>query len=175
MNTAAGHPLWRHRIFEILRRELTELAIISAYLYVCFGVLLLFKTAQLYEHGIGFAPYGTAAIKALVLGKFILVGHDLHIDRRHTHKPLIYPLARNVLVFTVVLFVLSIIEEVALAALHGQPLTADLFKFTGGTWLEITASILLLILILTPYFGWRLTSDALGHGVLRRLFFGERP
>lgn len=83
-------------------------------------------------------------------------------------------LVHKVLVFSVLLVFLSIIEEVALAALRGRPLTADLFSFTGGTWLEITASSLLLILILIPYFGFRLISDALDAGALSRLFFGDR-
>lgn len=174
MSTTAGHTPWWHRISEILRRELTELTIISAYLYVCFGALVLFKTGVLRAHDIGFAAYGTAAIKALVLGKFILVGNDLHIGERFTYKPLIYSLLYKVLVFTVLLFVLSIIEVVALDALRGRPLTADLFSFTGGTWLEITASSLLLILILIPYFAFSLIGDALGPGVLSRLFFRDR-
>jgi hypothetical protein len=173
MSTTAGKAPWWHRISEILRRELTELTIVSAYLYVCFGAMVLFKTAVLREHGIDFAAYGTAAVKALVLGKFILVGNDLHIGERFNDKPLIYPLVHKVLVFSVLLVFLSIIEEVALAALHGRPLTADLFSFTRRTWLEITASSLLLILILTPYVGFTLIGDALGAGVLSRLFLGD--
>jgi len=52
---------------------------LALYLYVWFAALLLFKTAALRAHGIGYAPYGLAIVKALVLGKFIPIGNGLHI------------------------------------------------------------------------------------------------
>lgn len=173
MSETAGHARW-HRISSVLRREVTDLAIITAYLYVCFGALLLFKAAVLRAHGIEFALYGTAALKALVLGKFTLIGNDLQIGQRSTRKPLLYQLVYKVLVFSAFLLLLSVVEQAGLAALHGRPVTAELFSFSGGTWLEIAASCVLLVLIQIPYFGLALISGAVGAGVLARLFFGER-
>jgi len=170
MNATVDH-VWWHRISAALRRELTELAIISGYLYVCFGALLLFKTAALRAHGIGYAPFGLAAVKSLVLGKFILIGNGLHIGVRFTDKPLIHRLTYKVLIFAAFLFLLSLVEEVAIAVLHGRPATEALSDF--GTWLQITASCILLCLILIPYFGLKAIGDALGAGTLRRMFFGR--
>jgi hypothetical protein len=59
MKVVAAHTRW-NGVVAILRREITELAIISAYLYVCFSALLLFKTAVLRAQGIGYTPYGIA-------------------------------------------------------------------------------------------------------------------
>jgi hypothetical protein len=168
MNVAATRARW-HRISAILRHEFNELAIISAYLYVWFGALLLFKTATLRAHGIGYAPYGLAAIKALVLGKFILIGNGLHIGSRLTGMSLIRFLAYKVLVFAAFLFVLSFLEEVAIALLHGRPASDAFADF--GTWLQITASCILLCLILIPYFGLNAIGEALGAATLRRMFF----
>ena len=54
--------------------ELWEYAVISTYLYVCLGALLLFKVAILNGQGVSYAPYGLAAIKALLL--FCSDGND---------------------------------------------------------------------------------------------------
>jgi hypothetical protein len=170
MNVAATQAR-RHRISGILRREFSELAIISAYLYVWFGALLLFKTAILRAHGIGYAPYGLAAIKALVLAKFILIGSGLRVGERLTGMRLIHFIAYKTLTFTAFLFLLSFLEEIAIALLHGRPATEAFSDF--GTWLQITASCILLCLILIPYFGLKAIGDALGAGTLRRLFFGK--
>ena len=69
--------------------ELWQYAIISAYLYVCFGALLFYKAAILNGAGISYAPYGTAAIKALILGKFILLGEAAGLgDRYEKRRPI---------------------------------------------------------------------------------------
>jgi hypothetical protein len=63
------------------------------------------------------------------------------------------------------------VEETAMAVLHGRPATEALSDF--GTWLQITASCILLCLVLIPYFGLKAIGDALGAGTLRRMFFGR--
>jgi hypothetical protein len=40
---------------------------------------------------IEFAPFGFAAVKALVCAKFVSVGHALHIGERFKSLPLIWP------------------------------------------------------------------------------------
>lgn len=83
-NKAAPASGMTHRVVH----ELRQYAVISAYLYVCFGALLLYKTAILNGQGISYAPYGIAAIKALILGKFILLGRrpELVIDTRNAGR-----------------------------------------------------------------------------------------
>ena len=71
--------------------ELKELAIISAYLYVTLGAVILMKTAVLHTEGIAFAPLGIAIVKAVVLGKFVLLGNLLHVGGRDISGPLIWP------------------------------------------------------------------------------------
>ena len=53
--------------------EFKELAILTAYLYVTLGAVILMKTAVLHTEGIAFAPLGIAIVKAVVLGKFVSV------------------------------------------------------------------------------------------------------
>ena len=78
-----------------LSRELKEYLGLSVYLYVCFGAIQLYKTALLADHGISYEPYGFAAAKALILGKFILLGRAASIGERHGHKQAEFPGVSN--------------------------------------------------------------------------------
>jgi GYF domain 2 len=53
------------------RHEVAEYLAISAYLFVCFGSLLFYKSAILRNDGIEFTAFSLALVKALILGKFI--------------------------------------------------------------------------------------------------------
>jgi hypothetical protein len=53
--------------------ELREYLALSVYLWICFGALLILKSAILEARGVTYLPYGLAAIKALVSAKFLMV------------------------------------------------------------------------------------------------------
>jgi len=156
-----------------LGHELKEYAAISLYLYICFAVIVLYKTAVLRAHGVDYAPYGLAAIKALILAKFMLVGEATKMGGRYRNKALIFPIIHKSLVFLVLLVVLSVIEEVVAGAFRGRSVATSLSEFAGGTWLQIIATALLLLLILLPYFAFRQIGEYLGRGSLHRMLFVE--
>jgi hypothetical protein len=156
-----------------LREELIRYAIVAAYLYVCFGALILYTAAILRAQGVDFPIWGLAAAKALVLGKFILLGQSLHVGERYRDKPLVYRVLHQVVIFALLLLVLSVIEETILAKIRGHSIEEGLKHIAGSTWPEILAGCLLLCLILTPYFGLAGINERLGDGRLRRMFFGE--
>src|SRR5271156_6588022 len=95
-----------------LRDELIRYAVVSAYLYVCFGAIILYKAAILRAHDIDFPIFGLAIAKALILGKFILAGRALRLGERHREEPLIWGIVYKVIVFALLLFALSVIEEI---------------------------------------------------------------
>jgi hypothetical protein len=64
------------------RHELAEYLTNSAYLFVCFGALLFYKSAILRSDGVEFAAFGLALVKALILGKFILVLQAIKVGER---------------------------------------------------------------------------------------------
>jgi hypothetical protein len=156
-----------------LGHELQQYTVISLYLYACFGAILLYKASVLHAEGIDYAPYGLAAIKALILGKFMLVGRAMHIGERYRHKPLIYPVLHKSFAFLAFLIVLSVIEEAVSGAIHGRTAHDSFSEIGGGTWLQIAATAVLLWLILLPYFAFQQIGEVLGHGSLRRMFFAE--
>ena len=154
--------------------ELKELAIISAYLYVTLGAVIVMKTALLHTEGIAFAPWGIAIIKAVVLGKFVLLGHLAHVGGRDISGPLIWPTLRRAFAFLVLLIVLTIIEEVVVGLLRHQSIAASLGELFGARLEETLAGYLIVLLVLIPFFAFRVLSEALGEGRLERMFFGTR-
>jgi hypothetical protein len=154
--------------------ELKELAIISAYLYVTLGAVILVKTAVLQTEGIAFAPFGIAIVKAVVLGKFVLLGHLAHVGGRNISGPLIWPTLRRAFAFLVLLVILTIIEEVVVGLFHRQSIAVSLGELFGARLLETLAGYLIMLLVLIPFFAFRVLSEALGEGRLERMFFVTR-
>lgn len=154
--------------------ELWEYALLSAYLYVCFGALLVYKTAILRGEGISYTPYGIAIINALVLGKFILVLEAVRIGDRYKKRRPIHVIAHKALLFLVTLFVLYLLEEVIVGIIHGRTVAASLAGFLGGSLLQILANCFVMLLILIPYLAFKEVSNALGEGRLRQLLFEPR-
>jgi hypothetical protein len=170
MKTEAQPLTGRHR----LAHELKVYAGISLYLYVCFGAILLYKESVLEGHGLSYAPYGLAAAKALILGKFMLIGQALHLGERYKHKPLIHMVLYKSVIFLIVLVALSFVEEIIVGAIHGRTVVQTITEIAGGRWLEIAMTCALLWLILLPYFAFQQISEVLGEGKFRQMLFGKR-
>ena len=154
--------------------EFKEMAILAVYLYVTLGAVILMKTAVLHDAGISFTPWGLAAVKALVLAKFMLIGRAMKIGERYTTQPLIWPTLHKSFAFLVLLVVLTIIEEVVVGLFHHQSIAASLGDLFGARLLETLAGYLIMLLVLIPFFAFRVLSEALGEGRLERMFFVER-
>jgi hypothetical protein len=154
--------------------ELRELAIISLYLYVTLGAMILLKAAVLHTHGIEFAPWGIAAVKAVVLAKFMLLGHAIKLGERNSTNPLVWPTLRMAAYFLVLLIILTIVEEAVVGLLHHRAITASLGELFGAKLDETLAGYVIVLLILIPYCAFRVLSEELGDGRLERMFFVER-
>jgi hypothetical protein len=153
--------------------EFKELAILTVYLYVTIGAVILYKTAVLHGQGISFVPWGIAIVKALLLAKFMLIGRAMKIGERYTDRPLIWPTLYKAFALLVLLVVLTIVEEVVVGLIHHQSIAASLGELFGPRLEETMASILILLLVLIPYCAIGSLSEALGEGRLARMFFVE--
>ena len=166
-----ANPPLKSKMAHRARHTLEQYAIIAAYLYVCLGAIVLLKASVLKDVGISYAPWGFAAVKALILGKFVLIGNEIRLGERFTARPLIYPTLYRSFVFLLFLFVLLAIEEALVGAVHGQTVAQSLAAVVGSKFFEILATTIILYLILLPYFAIRQLAGVLGVGTLARLFF----
>jgi hypothetical protein len=159
-----------------LGRELFEYITISIYLLVCFGALLFYKSAILRNDGIEFAPFGIAVVKALILGKFVLILHALKIGERNGGRGvLITDILKKSIVFLIFLSFLAVLEEIIVGLFHGREVREVVREIGGGTVREALATGVLLLLILIPYFTFRVVSLRLGEGVLWKLLTERGP
>jgi hypothetical protein len=154
--------------------ELTEFAILTAYLYITLGAVILMKASVLQDHNIRFALWGVAIVKAALLAKFMLLGRAMKIGERYSSRPLIWPTLHKAFAFLVLLVVLTIVEEVVVGLFNHQTVAASLGELTGARLDETLAGIVILFMVLIPYFTIRVISEALGEGRLLRMFFVER-
>ena len=160
---------------ERARHELIAYAVIVAYLYVCFGALIFYKSAVLSQAGVSYVPFGLAAIKALVLGKFLLLLHGAGVGKwaRRMRRPA-SAIALQALLFASLLVVLTVIEEIIVGKIHGRPLAAVFAELADGSLVEAAATSLLMVLVLTPYFAMRQINSELGDGVLFKMLMTPR-
>jgi len=158
-----------------LRHELREYAIVAVYLYVCFAVLLLYKDALLREQGPSYLHLGFAAGKALILGKFMLIGEAAGIGSRFRARNLLTHIARKIALFLVLLIILTVIEELIVGLIHGRTVGEVAEDFERRSLLELTATCLYMLLVLTPYIAVRELGRALGPGTLRAALFAPPP
>ena len=154
--------------------ELKEVAALSLYLYICLGAVIMFKSATLREVGIDYTVWGIAAIKALILAKFMLLGRMLHIGTRYRDKPLIWPTLYLSLMFLILLLVLTTLEELTVGWIHRRSLIESLSHVVGPTFYQGLAASFIMFLILVPYSAFTCLGEALGEHEVFRLFFVDR-
>lgn len=159
----------RADIKERARDELINYAIVSAYLFVCFAVVLFYKSALLREQGIAFLPLGIAAVKALVIGKFILIGEAVGIGTRVGRGTLLRRMLIRIVLLFMLLVVLLVAEELVVGWAHGHSVADTMVELGGRPRQEMLANGLLLLLILVPLVAVREFSRTLGPSGLRRL------
>ena len=72
------------------------------------------------------------------------------------------------------LIVLTIIEEAVVGLFHGRSIAASLGDLAGRRLEETLAGFLIMLLVLIPYFAFRVLDEVLGAGRLARMFFVAR-
>lgn len=169
MQASTGHATLAQRA----RHELIAYLTVSGYLLVWFSAVMFYKATILRSVGIEFAPFGLAAVKALILGKFILVLEALKIgERSGGGGVLILQILKNALLFTLLLIALSIVEEVVVGYFHGRQARDVLREMGGGTIPQAIATGILMFLVLLPYLAFRRLAQAFGD--LPELLFMRR-
>src|SRR5262249_41068246 len=124
--------------------------------------------------GIEFTVWGIAAVKAMILAKFMLLARMMHVERYHRKKPLIWPICVHAFVFLLVLILLTTIEELVIGAIHNRAISDSLGHVVGPSLLQGGAVCIILFLILVPYSAFICLADALGEREVFRLFFIDR-
>ena len=164
----AGKPSRKERV----REELRNYAIVAAYLYVCFAAVLFYKSALLREEGMNFLPHGLALTKALILGKFLLIGEAVGLGAGLHGSGLLRVVVTKSILFFLLLVVLSVLEEIVVGWAHGHAVAQTLAEFEKHSVYEMLSVSLLLLLVLIPLITAKEFTRALGPGGLSRIVDG---
>jgi hypothetical protein len=155
-------------------KELRELIVLTIYLYVAFAALIFYKSAVLRGAGVDWMPWGFAAIKAVLVAKFVLVGSALRIGERFQTKVLIWPTLYKSVVFLAVVLILTVIEEAVIGLFHGRTMWDSIAAIGGGTPEQLVATLVIVFFIFFPYFAIGSLGEVMGEKALFRLFFVKR-
>ncbi len=153
--------------------EFREFLFLSAYLYVTLGAVIVMRTGALHAEGIDITPWGSGIVKAMLLAKFMLVGRAMGIGESTSDGPLIWPTLHKTFAFLALLVVLTLVEEAVVGLIHGRSVAASLEELAGPRLLETMAGILIVLVVLFPYFAFHVLDAALGEGRLARMFLGS--
>lgn len=154
-----------------LKHELIEFSIIACYLYIAFSVLIAFKFTILKGQGVAWAPWGIAIVKALILGKFILLLQAMKLGEGGDF--VVWRIVRKTALFVIALFVLNGLEELGMGHLHGKT-NAQIAEDMAGLLSGPFVISVLMFLILAPYFAYRELDERMGEGSLWRVLTGRR-
>ena len=170
---SSENPRDKSSIRQRFMEEMRTYAIISLYLWVCFSALLLYKTAVLSADNVQLLPIGTAVVKALILGKFMLIGKAIKVGARIEPGGLLYKIIWKSLVMLLFLLVLTAIEELIVGLVHGQVISEIIAEFIDRPWLQNIAPSVVMLLVLIPMISFEEIDHVFGDGSLKRMLFGR--
>ena len=156
------------------REEIRSFAYIAVYLFVCFAVLMFFESTLTNSANTGVFSLGTAAIKAAILAKFILIGDALGIGGKSRAPGLAGSIVTKGIQLWLLLIMLTVIEELVVGRLHGHAFAATWAEYHRKSVASLFAKSLVVLLILLPLVATREFSRTLGPGVLRGML-NARP
>jgi hypothetical protein len=161
-----------HRIF----REFGKFAILTAYFYVVFAVLVLFKATLLHTYGIRYVVWGGALIKSVLIAKFLMIGEGVRVASVRHQTPLLKTIAEKVFLMAALVIALICLEQIVRGLLHHQSIGGMAATLVGSGIGEKVSEAMILLLTLIPIVAFDALSEALGKNRFRQLlFYGSAP
>ena len=153
-----------------VKHELIEFWVIALYLMFFFCALVAYTMLLLKKYDVNndALNFGFAIVNALVIGKVILVGEMMHLGRGYEKRPLWQSVLLKSVVFSVLVLVFHIVEEMVKRIIHGEP--------RGTVWHnlhieDMVSRALVIFCAFIPLFGFRELRRVLGaeklYAVLR--------
>lgn len=157
-----------------IKSEMVEYLMISAYLLVCFSILILYENSVRQGEGNSLLSFSTAVVKALIIGKFVLIGKALRVGERAKPRVLLYRIVWKSVCMLIVLLIFVSIEEITVGLVHGREVSQVVGEFVAKSWVEKLAPSLLMLLILIPLITYEEVDKALGKGKIQSMLLERR-
>ena len=160
---------WKQKILH----ELKIYWLLVLYMAIFFGVFTTYRRLLLAHYGISYEDYGISVIRALVLGKVVLVAEALRLGRRFEEKPLIVPTLYKTFLFTVCMAVFDIAEGLVRGLIGGLGPMGAVDEVMSRFNYEWLSRALVIFFAFIPLFAVRELRRVLGEGVTD-IFFRRR-
>jgi hypothetical protein len=157
-----------HRIYH----QVIQFLLIAVYLFIVFGVLALHEEVVAAKNGIAYHFYGFALINAIILGKVMLVAEDLHFGNQYfRNSPRIYAILFKSIAFTILFLVFDIVEEILVGVFKGKTIAESFPRIGGGSPRGMLFMVVIITVLLIPFFAYREIGQVLGERELHSLIF----
>jgi len=158
-----------------LLHELSEYGINVVYLTLFFGVFAVARRLTLAHFGIYIDDYFIALIKALVIGKVIMIAAFLNISKKFEGKPLIIPVLYKVLFFVLFVVLFDVVEGFIKGAIHTHSFSGAFDELISHHFSRMwLGGLLMVALSFIPFFMLKELSRNMGHEKFRDLFLRDK-
>lgn len=155
-----------------LKEELTKLFWTFLYLFMLFGMLVLFRHVILEKAGINDVKYGIAALNALIFAKVILIGDWLKIGTRSDSQPLLWSVIAKSAAFAALFIVFHYLEDGIGGMFHGKS-AAETFHVNAQEMRVAMVASVIFFITLIPFFFFREVSRELGTARVKTLLLDK--
>lgn len=149
--------------------DMKTYAALTAYLWVLFFLLGMYRKLLLKENGIDPWTQSYAIVNALVFAKVLLLGGILNLGASLRKHAVILVVLGRTAIFTALLMAFHVVEEAIRALIKGEPVADSMLHLGGGSWLGVWVFAGLLFAILFPLSMFSEVSHVLGKGTMLRL------
>jgi hypothetical protein len=171
METPKEKKTFKQKLFH----ELSEYGINVIYLTLFFGVFAIARRLTLAHYGIYIDDYFIALVKALVIGKVIMITAFLNISKKFENKPLLIPVFYKVFFFVLFVVAFDVVEGFIKGWIHSGSLPGGVVELIhhhfSKMWL---GGLLMVAMSFIPFFMLKELSRIMGHEKFRDLFLRNR-
>jgi len=158
-----------------LLHEISEYLINVVYLAIFFGAFAVARRLTLAHYDIYVADYFVGIIKALIIGKVIMIGAFMRISHVYENKPLIIPVFYKTILFVICVIIFDIIEVLIKETIKLQSL-ADAYQFLmvehfSKLWL---GGVIMIFVSFIPFFASKELSRVIGQQKFRDMLLKHR-
>ncbi len=146
----------------------------AIYLWILFALFSLHK-AIIFQPGHLAPRLGFACFNALVMAKVMLLADDLRLGQRFHFHRLIQSILFKAAVFSIVMVIFDVVEEVVLGHFHGKDISQSLAELGGGSLVVIVSIGIIMFFVLIPFFSFTEIGRVIGRDKLVKLILARRP
>jgi hypothetical protein len=166
---------WPAKAGHFVAHEIRLLVPPIVFFFCAFNLIALTANLQTNRYWFVLSTFLTATTLALIVGKAVLVADKFHVMDHFRNAPLILPILYRTVVYSAIVMVFRLIEQLLHFAFAAEGFTAALHQAEAAfTWQRFAAVQIWLFVCFLVYVSATQLSAALGPGKLKQLMFKRR-